>query len=324
PGRVAAPTRPSPAMRYRPLTLLILLALVALPAAARKLYRYQDADGVWHFTDRRPAQVGPLQVETLRFEEGRRWVTVRNRGSQQTPHLYGINEYHGPVEIELTLPRSENVSSDPALPLRRVLPATSELPLARLWVTAPGRSAGYTLQYRVVPGDPGARHAPSKPYRPPFPNGHSYSITQGFHGRFSHTHAQSAYAVDLAMPEGTPVVAARGGVVMEASNDFFEGGADRAKYIEKANYIRILHDDGSMAVYGHLRGDSAQVAPGARIEEGQTIAASGNTGFTTGPHLHFAVQLNAGMELVSVPFAFEGRDGAAITPEQGMVLTAFR
>ena len=74
----------------------------------------------------------------------------------------------------------------------------------------------------------------------------------------------------------------------------------------RANFIRLLHDDGSMALYAHLSVDGVQVRIGQQIQAGQRIGLSGNTGFSTGPHLHFAVQVNRSMQLVSIPFRMRG------------------
>ena len=61
----------------------------------------------------------------------------------------------------------------------------------------------------------------------------------------------------------------------------------------RANVVRVLHDDGTMALYVHLNWNTIRVVPGQRVRRGEYLADSGNTGFTTGPHLHFVVQRNA-------------------------------
>jgi murein DD-endopeptidase MepM/ murein hydrolase activator NlpD len=63
-----------------------------------------------------------------------------------------------------------------------------------------------------------------------------------------------------------------------------------------------LHTDGSMALYAHLAENGALVHPGQHVETGQRIGLSGNTGYSTAPHLHFAVQVNRSMQLTSIPF----------------------
>jgi murein DD-endopeptidase MepM/ murein hydrolase activator NlpD len=70
------------------------------------------------------------------------------------------------------------------------------------------------------------------------------------------------------------------------------------------NFVRILHDDGTMGVYLHLQRGSVKVQEGQRVSLGQPLARSGNTGNSTGPHLHFVVQRNVGMALESIPFSF--------------------
>jgi murein DD-endopeptidase MepM/ murein hydrolase activator NlpD len=76
----------------------------------------------------------------------------------------------------------------------------------------------------------------------------------------------------------------------------------------------VLHEDGTMAVYAHLQPESVIVRPGQRVNTGQRLGASGNTGFSTGPHLHFALQVNRGMELVSIPFRMDAPNGAVTIP----------
>lgn len=144
-------------------------------------------------------------------------------------------------------------------------------------------------------------------------------IDQAFGGKYSHSEEHSFHAVDLSMDLGTPVLAARAGVVMSVESDFHGAGTDISKYGDRANHIRVLHPDGTMAVYAHLELESVTVSVGDRVQAGELMARSGNTGFSTGPHLHFVIQRNRGGRLVSIPFQFSIR-GERVTPTAGMVV----
>lgn len=109
-------------------------------------------------------------------------------------------------------------------------------------------------------------------YTHPVPEGHK---TQGVHGY---------NGVDYGAPIGTPVYAAAEGSVIVSrfqtlSNPWFGG---------YGNYIVVEHSNGTQTLYGHL---SAVYTPiGARVDKGQLIGEVGNTGKSTGPHLHFEVR----------------------------------
>jgi len=126
-----------------------------------------------------------------------------------------------------------------------------------------------------------------------------YYVTQGAGGDFSHNTPKGRYAVDIAMPEGTPIVVSRAGQVVEVEND-----QDGRGNHPSGNFVRILHDDGTMSVYLHLQRGSIKVAEGQWVRPGQPLASSGNTGRSTGPHLHFVVQRNTGEAVESIPFRF--------------------
>jgi murein DD-endopeptidase MepM/ murein hydrolase activator NlpD len=217
---------------------------------------------------------------------------------------YAHNRLDGPVEVELAAGDLSGMDSDVPLPLRRVLPANQRVPLARL--TPRGESGQPSLQLTATPGEPN-RVARDVVYSLPVDETR-FELGQGFHGGFSHQDEANRYAVDLIVAEGTPVLAARGGVVMQALSGFREGGADPA-LADRANQIRVLHEDGSMALYAHLQEGAVYVGAGDTVGLGQVIGRAGNTGYSTGPHLHFAVQLNGGMRLVSIPFRMIGPDG---------------
>ncbi len=301
----------------------LLIAILALTAGGlvygKKLYKFRDETGTWHFSDTPPDTDQPVEVKQLRVTEMARKVFVRARGARNRPILHIINSYSGPVEVEIDLSGARNVTTEPPLPARFVVPAVSDVPSVRLLAMQQGVRWSGTYSYRSVPGDPKAKHQPPNPYLPPIPPGRSFMISQGFHGKFTHHHPQSEYAVDIATPEGTEIHAARAGVVMDVANDFIAGGTED-KYASRANLVRIVHDDGTMAIYGHLKLESARVLPGMRVAAGQVIAESGNTGYSSGPHLHFAVQRNAGMALKSIPFTFEANGGRGVVPKQGMTL----
>jgi murein DD-endopeptidase MepM/ murein hydrolase activator NlpD len=93
--------------------------------------------------------------------------------------------------------------------------------------------------------------------------------------------------------------------------------------LDQANVVEILHDDGSIAVYAHLHWDSIRVRIGQHVARGEYIANSGNTGFSSGPHLHFAVILNSGSENVSVPVQFAGPAGTSTAALNQTPLTAY-
>lgn len=92
----------------------------------------------------------------------------------------------------------------------------------------------------------------------------------GYRPRFRRMH----YGIDIGIPKGTPVVAAFDGIVRLCK---YERGY--------GYYVVIRHDNGMETIYGHL--SKFTVKPNDRVKAGDEIALSGNTGRSTGPHLHF-------------------------------------
>jgi murein DD-endopeptidase MepM/ murein hydrolase activator NlpD len=162
----------------------------------------------------------------------------------------------------------------------------------------PGLLLNYRSTLLQAMGDPGKR---PQGFRYAFPwVGGPFRVTQGPNGRVSHFGPKGRYAMDIAMPEGTTIIAAREGVVVKTENSQ-SGRAPNPS----GNFVRILHPDGTMGVYLHLMRGSVVVAEGQRVRQGQMLAKSGNTGNSTGPHLHFVVQRNVGLALESIPYRFD-------------------
>lgn len=146
-------------------------------------------------------------------------------------------------------------------------------------------------------------------YRLPWADGRSFMFIQAPGGRVT-THFTKAtlHAVDIAMPEGTPVVAAREGVV-EALAAHHAAHPEEEPLTHDGNFVRVRHADGSLATYAHLGHRRIVVAVGDTVARGQLVGYSGASGDVEAPHLHFAVTTrmtnSAGWEEeLSLPLTF--------------------
>jgi murein DD-endopeptidase MepM/ murein hydrolase activator NlpD len=139
-------------------------------------------------------------------------------------------------------------------------------------------------------------------YAMPFPPGR-YVVTQGPGGNYSHSPGSgNENAVDWDVPEGTIVCAAREGRVVGVRDDSTVTGTE-PKFKPLGNYVIIKHADGTFADYHHLKTGGAKVKIGDEVKVGQPIGLSGSTGFSSKPHLHFAVfQAINGKKILSLPF----------------------
>ena len=279
---------------------LIICALVMAShcAAAATIYKYTNAEGVISYTDRPTAGAKVFVFRDRMIEHLEQQVHLDINKQQGSVSFSARNELFSPVEVELRLERLGNVRGAPPASIRRVVPPRSTLALAVLAAQQPGRALSYTPAFRYSLGDPGAQPLH---YRYPFPwVGGPFRLSQGPNGRYSHTGPKGRYAMDIAMPEGTPIVAARAGTVIKTENGQTGRGTDPS-----GNFVRVLHDDGTMGVYLHLQRGSVSVHEGQRVNTGTALARSGNTGHSSGPHLHFVVQRNVGLALESIPYQFD-------------------
>ncbi|NKI34258.1 M23 family metallopeptidase [Wenzhouxiangella sp. XN79A] len=294
------PRTPDPLPIPRTIVLLLAGLLAAGSLTAQPVYLWTDENGVQHLSDRRPD--GEYTVTEQRaVATPKDPVTMRNVGTERAPEWRFENRLHGPVTVAVALTKAENTISEPALPALLELPDRGHRTVL-LGPLDDRRGWRYRIEMRAVPGALDSGKAGDPVYRVPLRADTPIRIGQGFGGAFSHNEPGSHHAVDFSVPVGTPIVAARGGVVMDSARNFHRSGDDLARDGPRANFVRILHDDGSMAVYAHLDYRGVSVQDGQRVRAGQLIGRSGNTGFSTGPHLHFAVQVNRDMQLVSIPF----------------------
>lgn len=210
-----------------------------------------------------------------------------------------------------------NMKSSVPLPCTITIPAGKTVEALTLTPTtgADGDwSFNYTNHYTVGRRD--AVHDDAHLYSLPYAAGTTFKVSQGYHGTFSHT-GPDEFAIDWKMPEGTPVLAAREGVVVSVKDEFDKGGPLR-KFEDCANMVTVQHVDGTMAHYCHLSPHSAKVRVGQKVRAGDLLAASGNTGFTSGPHLHFAVfKARDGFGRETIPVKFRTANGSGVTLVSG-------
>ncbi len=230
------------------------------------------------------------------------FVEATSGDSADIIEVWAENRLGGPVEVLLSPDSGSGIAGDPSLPASTVLRGFERRLITRL-KAQPDRG----LRLQVVPGTPDATPRDVE-YAYPLQTS-ELRIEQGWGGGYSHHDVQNRHAVDFAAAIGTPVIAARTGTVMEVEADFARAGLDAETFAGRANFVRIAHDDGTMALYAHLDVDGVRVRVGQRVRKGEAIGFSGNTGFTAGPHLHFTVQANRGMRLESIPFRMFGPQG---------------
>ena len=286
-------------------------------ASGGKLYKYQDENGRWVYTDRRPSAGESFEEQELSATFEAPGVEVLRRDDDDGTVLIARNGYFGPVHLAFQLSDHANIGAQTPLSGNLIIPARSDMELLTVTAGNPAEAVTFRYDFRYLPGDPGARHQPARPYRLPYALAKSFPVSQAPPDAITHNDPSSRHAIDFVMPVGTAVYAAREGRVLDVASHFFKSGTDMDMDGPRANVVRVLHADGTMAVYAHLNWNSIRVVPGQEISRGEYLADSGNTGFSTGPHLHFVVQRNRGGQLVSVPLKFEGPNGVAIAVRTG-------
>lgn len=147
-----------------------------------------------------------------------------------------------------------------------------------------------------------AKHDFNLRYTLPYEEGKAFEVIQGYDEGTTH---RTIEALDFRMPVGTKVTVARRGLVTHVKQDSDTGCPD-SSCESQANYIRVLHLDGTFGLYSHLKQNSAVVEVGDYVNVGDTLALSGATGQVSEPHLHFQVDRLAGNLLgyVTIPVKF--------------------
>ncbi|QXI43449.1 M23 family metallopeptidase [Pseudomonas wayambapalatensis] len=278
--------------------LLLSLLVASAPGMAMTLYSTTDTFGVASYSYQPSPGARAMALREPMVERLDDQVRLHPEALVGGVRFSARNDLFAPVEVELRLEGLVNARDGNAPRLVRRVLAPRSTQVLSVVMALPGSQLKYRAKLRHAMGDPAQR---PQAYRYPFPwRGGPFRLSQGPNGRYSHFGPKGRYAMDIAMPEGTPIIAARGGVVVKMENRQTGRGNNPS-----GNFVRILHADGTMGVYLHLMRGSVVVAEGQRVAQGEVLGKSGNTGNSSGPHLHFVVQRNVGLALESIPYRFD-------------------
>jgi murein DD-endopeptidase MepM/ murein hydrolase activator NlpD len=182
------------------------------------------------------------------------------------------------IDYKLTNCKLKNTS-----PKKILIPANvKKYPINE--ITLKRGQSSYSFSFNYWKGNQlNAKHEDDYLYN--YPCDEKYKVIQGYHGTYSHKNSKS---LDFEMPIGSKVFAARDGVVLQLKEDS-NFNCKTSACMNKANFILILHADGSIANYAHLKQNGVIPKIGDKVSKGELIAYSGNTGWSGTPHLHFEV-----------------------------------
>lgn len=237
-------------------------------------------------------------------------INFSQQHSADSVHFNLKNNLYAPISFEL-IPKTEykDVARGSGVIIQ---PLDSVVNIAAISKKIPMDSVKVNVldyfTYQANFGDSLAiKHNSDYLYQFPFAPNKRIKIIQSFGGSFTHNTPSSYYAIDFNTQIGDTIYAAREGIVVKTKSEFKEHGGK--EYFNKANYIMIIHDDGTLANYLHLDYQGVLVLAGDKVKRGQPIGISGFTGYSTTPHLHFVVK---GANEESVPVYFKGLKGKTL------------
>ena len=157
--------------------IFLVLLLYAVEGLSKKLYKYQDSQGNWHYTDKKPIEGQKFESRQLKAEP-KKHVWLEKTGDKRKPEYILRNTYFGPVELEVRFIDQENVFSTPQLPNRFVVEQGKSPTLFQVTGINKYKSWKYSLSYRYTLGNPASEHQPDTVYIPPIASDGQFPISQ--------------------------------------------------------------------------------------------------------------------------------------------------
>ncbi len=200
------------------------------------------------------------------------FVVVTEEKQGDTVMLYANLENASCVSFEMTL-TLVNMRSSAPVPIVRDLTQEKTL-LTTLTKINPSEKWSFKYRFRLVVGRSNAKPDLAHVYKIPFSAESKFPLRAGYGGRAGQSTPANEYMLIWDMPEGTPVLAAREGVVVGIRDDSNEHGLTD-EFRSKSNVIVIEHPDGTLAEYVHLKYQGSAVKLGQAVKAGELIGYSG-------------------------------------------------
>ena len=217
-------------------------------------------------------------------------VNISFENKQQGYIIYAGNNEFYPVSISLNLDLTNMVFSEGEAKIFVIPPKNYKYKIGELTIKENGKRYNSSYTYKSAIGDVTiSNYDKSFEYDLPFQKGKSYRVNQGYNGNFSH---QNENALDFTMPEGTEILAARDGIIVQVVQNNTES-CPKEECKKYNNYITIMHADGTFGYYAHIKYNGSKYKTGDAVKRSDIIAYSGSVGWAAGPHLHFVCFLPA-------------------------------
>ena len=211
-------------------------------------------------------------------------LSIIGKSKGDTMSVYVSNTQEFPQSLSLKLQFSDMKLIGEVPEYIVIPPKAEDYVVAKLFMTnkAAAKLNWNNTQYFM--GDINAVHNDKYIYTLPYQKGSSFMASKPDNNDAGSPNNMLRFEMD----KGTSVRAARNGKVIMTRSDS-ETGCPVVDCANFANYIIIMHNDGTMAAYSHLMKDGVNVKPGDEVRAGAVIGKSGNTGWSSFPHLQFEV-----------------------------------